>query len=104
LGGIVELTAFSGALYGACFFPALVLGLHWKRGSGTAVVGSFVTGIVVLLAWDFAPGSEIIHEIFPAMLLSTGMYVGLAIVTEDTASEAVVALIEEAGRTSSETS
>ena len=98
------MTALSGALYGACFFPALVLGLHWKRGSGTAVVGSFVTGIVVLLAWDFAPGSEIIHEIFPAMLLSTGMYVGLAIVTEDTASEAVVALIEEAGRTSSETS
>jgi Na+/proline symporter len=104
LGGIVELTAFSGALYGACFFPALVLGLHWKRGSGTAVVGSFITGIVVLLTWDFAPGSEIIHEIFPAMLLSTGMYVGLAIVTKDTANEAVTLLMEEAGRTSSGTS
>ncbi|MDA0312030.1 MAG: sodium/solute symporter [Gemmatimonadetes bacterium] len=85
-GGIVELTAFSGALYGACFFPTLVLGLHWKRGNGNAVLGSFVTGIVVLLTWTFVPGSEIIHEIFPAMLLSTGAYVGLSLIGTDCTS------------------
>jgi SSS family transporter len=97
-GGIVELTAFSGALYGACFFPALVLGLHWKRGNGTAVLASFVTGIVVLLAWDFVPGSAIVHQIFPAMLLSTGVYVGLAMIGEDAASEKVVALMDAAAK------
>ena len=102
--GIVELTAFSGALYGACFFPALVLGLHWKPGNGTAVIASFLTGIIVLLAWDLVPGSEIVHEIFPAMGLSTGVYVGLAMATEDAATEAVVALIEGGGRTSETTS
>ena len=103
LGGIVELTAFSGALYGACFFPALVLGLHWKRGNGTAVVASFVTGILVLLAWDLVPGSEILHEIFPAMGLSTGVYVGLSLAMKDTASEQVAALIEGGGRISETT-
>ncbi len=96
-GGIVELTAFSGALYGACFFPALVLGLHWRRGNGTAVMGSFVTGIVVLLAWDQVPGSAIIHEIFPAMMLSTAAYVLLSVRGEDGANEMVAALMEEAG-------
>jgi Na+/pantothenate symporter len=93
-GGIVELTAFSGALYGACFFPALVLGLHWRRGNGTAVIASFAVGVVVLLAWGFVPGSAIVHEIFPAMALSTAVYVGLSLTGEDGANEAVLALFE----------
>lgn len=97
-GGIVELTAFSGALYGACFFPALVLGLHWKRGNGAAVIGSFSTGIVVLLTWGFVPGSAIFHEIFPAMLLSTLVYVGLSMAGTDGASDQVVELMEAAAR------
>lgn len=95
-GGIVELTAFSGALYGACFFPALVLGLHWKRGNGASVIGSFSTGILVLLTWDFVPGSAILHEIFPAMILSTLVYVGLAMTGEDGASKRVVELMDAA--------
>jgi SSS family transporter len=95
-GGIVELTAFSGALYGACFFPALVLGLHWKRGNGTAVISSFVVGIVVLLTWDLIPGSSIVHEIFPAMILSTAVYVGLAMIGPDAANEQVLRLMDEA--------
>jgi SSS family transporter len=98
-GGIVTLTAFSGSLYGACFFPAIVFGLHWKRGNGTTVITSFVTGIVVLLTWDYLPGSEILHKVFPAMLASTAAYVGVAMATEDGASDEVAALI--AGHTSS---
>ena len=43
--GIVELTAFSGSLYGACFFPTLILGLHWRRGNGSAVIASFLFGV-----------------------------------------------------------
>jgi SSS family transporter len=93
-GGIVELTAFSGALYGACFFPALVLGLHWRRGNGAAVIVSFLVGIAVLLGWDFVPGSAILHEIFPAMILSTLAYVGLSIAGKDGADERVAALLE----------
>lgn len=94
-GGIVQLTAFSGALYGACFFPAVVLGLHWRRGNGNAVIGSFVVGILVLLAWDLVPGSDVLHEIFPAMVLSTAAYAALAVVGEDGADEEVRALLDE---------
>ena len=92
LAGIVELTAFSGSLYGACFFSAIIFGLHWRRGSGAAVMTSFAVGIGVLLGWDFVPGSEILHEVFPAMLFSTAAFVGVAVVTEDVANEKVRAL------------
>ena len=93
LAGIVELTAFSGSLYGACFFPAIVFGLHWRRGSGEAVLASFGVGIAVLLGWGFVPGSEILHEVFPAMLLSTAAFWGVAVITEDGADERVRALL-----------
>lgn len=93
-GGIVALTAFSGALYAACFFPAIVLGLHWKRGSGTSALGSFAMGVVALLAWPLVPGAEIVHEVFPALLLSLITYVVLALLTEDGADERVKHLLD----------
>ena len=93
---IVELTAFSGSLYGACFFPAIVFGLHWTRGSGTAVMASFAVGIVTLLVWDFVPGSAILHEVFPAMVLSTLAFWGTSIMTEDGADERVQELLGQA--------
>lgn len=79
-GSIVTLTAFSGGLYAACFFPAVVLGLLWRRGTGTGAVASLVTGFTVLVCWDWVPFSEAVHEVFPAMALSLAAYVacGLA--------------------------
>ena len=94
--GIVELTAFSGSLYGACFFPAIVFGLHWRRGSGAGVIASFVIGIGVLLGWKYLPGSEILHEVFPAMILSTFAFWIVSLFTPDGASEHVIALMDEA--------
>jgi SSS family transporter len=88
-GEIVELTAFSGSLFGACFFPTIVFGLHWRRGSGAAVIASFLVGIGVLLMWDKVPGAAILHEIFPAMILSTLAYWLVSLVTEDSANETV---------------
>ncbi len=78
-GGIVTLTAFSGSIYAACFFPALVLGLFWQRGTAHAVLASFVTGISTLLFWRFVPSGDGIHEVFPALLFSTAVYVGTSI-------------------------
>lgn len=81
-GGIVTLTAFSGSLFGACFFPAIVLGLYWPRGSGAGVVASFVVGVGVLLAWSRMPGSDVVHEVFPALFLSTLTYVAVSLGTD----------------------
>jgi Na+/proline symporter len=78
-GSIVTLTAFSGSLYAACFFPAVVFGLFWRRGTGAAVVASFVVGVAVLLLWDRSPFGALVHEVFPAMALSILVYVALSL-------------------------
>jgi SSS family transporter len=80
-GGIVGLTSFSGALYGACFAPAILLGLYWRRGNGTAVLTSFGVGVAVLLGWQRLPLSNSVHEVFPALALSLAAYVGVALAT-----------------------
>ncbi len=74
-GQIVELTVFSGGLYAACFFPAIVLGLYWRGGTGVGAVSSFVVGTLSYAVWRALPVSEVVHEVFPAMVLATGTYV-----------------------------
>ena len=76
--GIVGLTAFSGAVYGACFGPALLMGLYWRRGNGRAAVASFVTGLVVLVLWNRFPWTGGIHQVFPGMALSFLVYWAVA--------------------------
>ena len=72
--GIVGLTALSGAIYGACFGPALLLGLYWRRGNGAATVASFATGLVVLLLWNRLPFGGGLHQVFPGVALSFAVY------------------------------
>jgi len=87
-GSIVTLTSFSGSVYAACFFPAVVLGLFWKRGNGPAVIASFVVGLTVLVGWDWLPIAAQIHQVFPAMALSMLAYVGLSLRTPPVAAAA----------------
>lgn len=84
-GGIVRLTVISGNLYAAAFFPAILLGLHWRRGSGAAVLGSYAAGIGTLLVWPSTPWSGWIHEVFPALAASLTAYVAIAAMTAPTA-------------------
>ena len=76
--GIVGLTAFSGAVYGACFGPALLMGLYWRRGNGRAAVASFATGLAVLLLWNRIPGTGTVHQVFPGIALSFLAYWAVA--------------------------
>ena len=55
-----------------------MLGLYWRRGTGAAVVASFVLGVGVLVLWDLLPFSGAVHEVFPAMTLATLAYVALS--------------------------
>ena len=77
--GIVSLTALSGAMYGACFGPAVLLGLYWRRGCGTAVIGSYFAGLGGLLLWGMTPWAEDLHRVFPALLASFLVYIGLTL-------------------------
>ncbi|MDE0807498.1 MAG: sodium/solute symporter [Longimicrobiales bacterium] len=70
-GSIVALTALSGSMYAACFLPSIVLGLYWSRGNSRAVIGSFVTGLSVLFFW---PWTEYLHQVFPAIIVSSSVY------------------------------
>jgi SSS family transporter len=87
-GGIVTLTAFSGSLYAACFFPALILGLYWDKGNGAAVLASFATGLATLSLWGYVPGVTSIHPVFPAVVFSTIAFVLVALGTGSSVSGA----------------
>jgi Na+/pantothenate symporter len=93
-GGIVTLTALSGSLYGACFFPAIVLGLYWRRGSGAAVIGSYAAGLAPLFLWQYTPWSAALHQVFPALVLSMLTYVGISLTGPTVQTERVARLFE----------
>ena len=86
-GDIIEITIFSGSLYAVCFFPAVVLGLHWSRGSSLAVLWSMVLGVSTLFAWLLLDFKETLHEVFPALLVSLTAYVICSMMSNDNNSD-----------------
>ena len=79
---IVEITIFSGSLYAVCFFPAVVLGLHWQRGDSWAVIGSMLMGTFVLVAWMISGLRGQLHEVFPALFVSVSTYVVISLLRQ----------------------
>ena len=73
-GGIVEITIFSGSLYAVCFFPAILFGLHWHRGTAEGVLASMLIGIAVLIGWMLIGPADVLHEVFPALTASCLVY------------------------------
>jgi Na+/pantothenate symporter len=75
---VVPLTAFSGALFGGFFFPALVIGLWWKQPGSRAVVASIVAGAAGVLGWSLglqeALDLRVIHPVFAGLLASIVVY------------------------------
>ena len=88
-GGIVSLTSFSGSLYAACFLPAILLGLHWKKGNNFAVLSSMISGSLVLILWPLTPYNGLIHKVFPAIILSTILYIAFTLQKADTSDKRV---------------
>ena len=82
-GDIIEITIFSGSLYAVCFFPAVVLGLHWRRGSSLAVLWSIFLGISALFVWLAFDFNETLHEVFPALLVSLTAYVVCSMMSDN---------------------
>jgi SSS family transporter len=83
-GDIVEITIFSGSLYAVCFFPAVVFGLYWEKGSARAVLWSMAVGVTVLIIWIGVDLRQNLHEVFPALLLSTLTYYLLSSIERST--------------------
>lgn len=78
--GIVELTAFAGAVYAASFFPTIFGGLYLRWGTDVAALSSMVFGMLGTITWRFGFRLRVealkdIHEIIPAFILSCLIYV-----------------------------
>lgn len=88
--GIVELTAFSGAVFAASFFPSIFGGLYLRWGTGHAALGSMVIGLVSCIVWRFAfrlrfEALKDIHEIIPAFAIAFSTYIAISAMTRGSA-------------------
>jgi Na+/proline symporter len=84
--GIVEMTAFSGAVFAASFFPAIFGGLYLRWGTDAGALGSMLVGMLACVIWRFAirfefDGMSDVHEVIPAFLLSLVTYAVLSRMT-----------------------
>lgn len=87
LAGIVELTAFAGAVFAASFFPAIFGGLYLKWGTDLGALTSMIIGIITNITWRFAvrfnvTGLEDIHEIIPAFIVALFTYILVSLVSK----------------------
>jgi SSS family transporter len=87
MAGIVELTAFAGAVFAASFFPAIFGGLYFKWGTDLGALASMVVGMLVNIIWRFGfrfryPDLEDIHEIIPAFLFALITYILVSLLSK----------------------
>jgi Na+/pantothenate symporter len=87
LAGIVELTAFAGAVFAASFFPAIFGGLYLRWGTDLGALSSMVVGMLANVIWRFSirfrvEGMEDIHEIIPAFLMALLTYLVVSLLSK----------------------
>lgn len=80
MAGIVELTAFAGAVFAASFFPAIFGGLYLKWGTDLGALTSMLAGMICNIIWRFGfrfnvEGLKDIHEIIPSFIVALLVYV-----------------------------
>ena len=74
---IVTLTSLSGSLYGACFLPALVVGMFWKRATAAASLVSCGAGAITVISWYSAKrwGYTDLHEVYVGLAVGLGTFI-----------------------------
>ena len=85
--GIVELTAFAGAVFASSFFPAIFGGLYLRWGTGQAAFWSMLTGMAACIIWRWGfrfniEGLKNFHEIIPSFILALLVYLIVCKMTE----------------------
>ena len=84
--GIVELTAFSGAVFAASFFPAIFGGLYLRWGTDAGALSSMIVGVVANIIWRFAfrynyEGLQDVHEVIPSCIIAFITYLIVSVFT-----------------------
>jgi cation/acetate symporter len=102
-GFVAQVVAFAFGLAAASFFPAIVLGIFWKRTTAAGAVSGMVTGLVLTAAYmyatlyqDMEPWFGISPEGIGAVGSAINFVVAIAVslVTREPSAE-IQALIEE---------
>ena len=67
---IVQMTAFSGSLYGACFVPVLAIGIFLRKRSEIAAIVTMVVGSIAVIGAFTLRKLEIwtTHEVYIGMM------------------------------------
>lgn len=84
--GIVEMTAFAGAVFAASFFPSILGGLYLRWGTGQGAFWSMLIGMIGCVVWRLGfrfsnPALSDIHEIIPASIASMCAYLAISRLT-----------------------
>ena len=73
---------FQAKLVASFFFVPVVIGLNWRRATGTAAVASMVTGVLVCLWWSLQPVLPLgVDAIFPGVASSFVVFVVASLAT-----------------------
>ncbi len=88
MAGIVELTAFAGAVFAASFFPAIFGGLYLKWGTDLGAMASMIMGMVTNIVWRFVfrfnyEALKDIHEVIPAFIIAMLTYIVVSLLSKD---------------------
>lgn len=92
--GIVEMSSFSGSIYAACFLPALVAGLFWRRATRGAAIASTLVGFAVTVAWFYwkqtaaLAGWRWLHEVYVGPAASLLVFVSVTLASARAKEEA----------------
>jgi len=82
---VYDMVLYAWAGLGAAFGPPLLLALHWRRTSRAGVLGGFITGTVVVVAWYNVPVlNGLLYEMIPGFIASMAVTVLLSLWKPDT--------------------
>lgn len=93
--GIVELTAFSGALYAGAFLPLLLGALYWPRASRNGAIAGILAGATSTILWKFVvlahvPALTGTHEIFVGLVAGSVAFVTGTLCSQSGPSPSIV--------------
>ncbi|MCR5294319.1 MAG: sodium/proline symporter [Lachnospiraceae bacterium] len=84
---VFRVVSFAWAGFGACFGPAVLLALYWRRSNRQGALAGLVTGGVMVFVWKYlvAPlgGVFAIYELLPAFLLGLAANVAVSLMTPE---------------------
>lgn len=79
----LSVALYAYTIYGAGITPAILAGLLWKGATSSGAITSILGGTATTLAWELGEmaGSTGVDAVVPAIVVSTGLLVGVSLLT-----------------------